>query len=140
MNVIIKNIDKDNIVINKKDNIYKLYYNYNLYYKIIGIPLKINYKYITIRNNLYYIFINEKDNKNLLLLNKYLSKYINNFLFIRNNITNKFIICNNYNKDKTNTNIIKNDINTLKYNNIIYININKIKYIKNNNIPIINIL
>ena len=138
MNVIIKNIDKDNIVINKKDNIYKLYYNYNLYYKIIGIPLKINYKYITIRNNLYYIFINEKDNKNLLLLNKYLSKYINNFLFIRNNITNKFIICNNYNK--TNTNIIKNDINTLKSNNIIYININKIKYIKNNNIPIINIL
>ena len=138
MNIIIKNIDKDNIVINKKDNIYKLYYNYNLYYKIIGIPLKINYKYITIRNNLYYIFINEKDNKNLLLLNKYLSKYINNFLFIRNNITNKFIICNNYNK--TNTNIIKNDINTLKSNNIIYININKIKYIKNNNIPIINIL
>ena len=138
MNVIIKNIDKDNIVINKKDNIYKLYYNYNLYYKIIGIPLKINYKYITIRNNLYYIFINEKDNKNLLLLNKYLSKYINNFLFIRNNITNKFIICNNYNK--TNTNIIKNDINTLKSNNILYININKIKYIKNNNIPIINIL
>ena len=138
MNVIIKNIDKDNIVINKKDNIYKLYYNYNLYYKIIGIPLKINYKYITIRNNLYYIFINEKDNKNLLLLNKYLSKYNNNFLFIRNNITNKFIICNNYNK--TNTNIIKNDINTLKSNNIIYININKIKYIKNNNIPIINIL
>ena len=138
MNVIIKNIDKDNIVINKKDNIYKLYYNYNLYYKIIGIPLKINYKYITIRNNLYYIFINEKDNKNLLLLNKYLSKYINNFLFIRNNITNKFIICNNYNK--TNTNIIKNDINTLKSNNIIYININKIKYIKNNKIPIINIL
>ena len=35
MNVIIKNIDKDNIVINKKDNIYKLYYNYNLYYKFI---------------------------------------------------------------------------------------------------------
>ena len=57
MNVIIKNIDKDNIVINKKNNIFKLYYNLNLYYKIIGIPLKINYKYITIRNNLYYISI-----------------------------------------------------------------------------------
>ena len=92
MNVIIKNIDKDNIVINKKDNIYKLYYNLNLYYKIIGIPLKINYKYITVHNNLYYIFINEKDNLNLLLLNNYLLKHIDNFLFIRNNITNKFII------------------------------------------------
>ena len=138
MNVIIKNIDKDNIIINKKDNIYKLYYNYNLYYKIIGIPFKINYKYITIHNNLYYIFINEKDNLNLLLLNNYLLKHINNFLFIRNNITNKFIICNNYNKN--NMNIIKNDVNTLKSDNIIYVNINKIKYIKNNNIPIINIL
>ena len=138
MNIIIKNIDKDNIVINKKDNIYKLYYNLNLYYKIIGIPLKINYKYITIRNNLYYIFINEKDNLNLLLLNNYLLKHINNFLFIRNNITNKFIICNNYNKN--NVDIIKNDINKLKTNNTIYVNINKIKYIKNNNIPIINIL
>tara|TARA_A100001037_G_C15094639_1_gene610810 strand:- start:909 stop:1325 length:417 start_codon:yes stop_codon:yes gene_type:complete len=138
MNVIIKNIDKDNIVINKKNNIFKLYYNLNLYYKIIGIPLKINYKYITIHNNLYYIFINEKDNLNLLLLNNYLLKHINNFLFIRNNITNKFIICNNYNKN--NMNIIKNDVNTLKSDNIIYVNINKIKYIKNNNIPIINIL
>tara|TARA_Y100001980_G_C14548890_1_gene330396 strand:+ start:1075 stop:1491 length:417 start_codon:yes stop_codon:yes gene_type:complete len=138
MNVIIKNIDKDNIVINKKDNIYKLYYNLNLYYKIIGIPLKINYKYITVHNNLYYIFINEKDNLNLLLLNNYLLKHIDNFLFIRNNITNKFIICNNYNKN--NVEIIKNDINKLKTNNTIYVNINKIKYIKNNNIPIINIL
>ena len=138
MNAIIKNIDKDNIVINKKDNIYKLYYNLNLYYKIIGIPLKINYKYITVHNNLYYIFINEKDNLNLLLLNNYLLKHIDNFLFIRNNITNKFIICNNYNKN--NVEIIKNDINKLKTNNTIYVNINKIKYIKNNNIPIINIL
>ena len=92
MNVIIKNIDKDNIIISNKNNVFKLYYNYNLNYKIIGIPLKIYYKYITIHKNLYYIYFDEDSNKNIQLLNNYLTKNILKFLFIRNNITNKFII------------------------------------------------
>jgi len=71
-------------------------------------------------------------------LNNYFNNKINDFLFIRNNITTKFIICNNYNKIKIN--YVENNQNSDLNNNIIYININKIKYIKNNNIPIINIL
>lgn len=132
MNIIINNVDVDKILITKKINVYKLYYNHNSYYRILGIPIKVKYKYISIHNNLYYIFLDE-NNDDLIKLNNYFNNIIDDFLFIRNNITNKFIICNNYNKVKINS--IKNN-----ENNFIYININKIKYIKNNNIPIINIL
>jgi hypothetical protein len=137
MNIIIDNVNIDKILIKKKINIYKLYYNHSLYYKILGIPIKIKYKYITVHNNLYYIFFDENENNNLVRLNNYMSNIINNFLFIRNNITTKFIICNNYNKQKIK--YAENNMNN-QNNNFIYININKIKYIKNNNIPIINIL
>ena len=138
MNVIIDDINVDKIKFNiniqlNKNILYKLYYYHNLYYKILGIPIKIQYKYIRLNNNLLYIYFDEKHNDNLTKLNMYFKQNINNFLFIRNNITNKFIICNNY--DKIPIDYENND--TEKYINI---NISKIKYIKNNNIPIINIL
>ena len=105
MNIIIKNINKNKIKI--KNN--KLYYYYNEYFKIIGIPLKIYYKYITIYNNLYYIYFDENINYNLKILNNHLLKTIPNFLFIRNNITSKFMISNNY-KNINNINNINNNI------------------------------
>ena len=138
MNIIIDDVNIEEIILKKKLNIYKLYYNYSLYYKILGIPLKVKYKYITVHNNLYYIYFDESYNDNLVKLNNYFNNKINDFLFIRNNITTKFIICNNYNKIKIN--YVENNQNSDLNNNIIYININNIKYIKNNNIPIINIL
>ena len=109
------------------------------------IILVLYYKYITIHKNLYYIYFDEDSNKNIQLLNNYLTKNILKFLFIRNNITNKFIISNNYNKNdikyiNNSIDIFKNNTKMIQNNNTIYININKIKYIKNNNIPIINIL
>ena len=132
MNIVIKEIDKDKIKYIKKNDCYKLYY-WNNIFSMIGLPTKIKYKYIYKYNNLYYIYINKHDllNNNLNIINDYFTDKIDDFLLYRKNLTDTYIICNNY------KNIIINDIFN---NNELYITINKIKQSKKYNIPIINIL
>ena len=131
MNIVINTIDKDKIKYNKKNDCYKLYYND--IFNLIGLPTKIKYEYIHRFNNLYYIYIKKDDllNNNLSIINDYFIDKIENFLLYRQNLTDTYIICNNY------KNIIIND--NLK-NKELYITINKIKHSKKYNIPIINIL
>tara|TARA_B110000285_G_scaffold194218_1_gene223729 strand:+ start:264 stop:677 length:414 start_codon:yes stop_codon:yes gene_type:complete len=137
MNIIIKEINKNNITIQNRifiDKEYKIFYEYNNI-KILGLPIKIKYNYIHKYNKLYYIYIPIYDNKNLFIINNYLKQNIPKLQFIRNSIKNNYIICNNY------KNIYINNINAVNINpDYLYITINKIKNIKNYNIPIINIL
>tara|TARA_Y100001958_G_C21247581_1_gene579096 strand:+ start:7422 stop:7817 length:396 start_codon:yes stop_codon:yes gene_type:complete len=131
MNIIINNIEEEKIKYYKKDNYYKIFYNDIL--NITGLPTKIKYDYIYKYNNLYYVYLDKSDiiNNNLIKINNYFKNKIDNFLLYRKNLTNTYIICNNY------KNLI---IDNISNNKELFITVNKIKYFKKYNIPIINIL
>tara|TARA_B100000902_G_C27217729_1_gene867937 strand:+ start:240 stop:644 length:405 start_codon:yes stop_codon:yes gene_type:complete len=118
------------IIYNKKFNKYIINYK-EKYLKINGLPLNINCNKYKIINNLYYLYIDNKDTLNLLYdIERYIQKYIHFFTIIRNDFKKKYIICNNFNDIKLDD-IKLDDIN---------ININYIKYINYNYVPIINII
>ena len=131
MYLVLKNnkLNTKNIVISYKKKYNNYIVNYKeKYLKINGIALNIDYNKYTIINNLYYIFINNKETLDLLHnIEHQIQKYIIFFYILRKNKNETYIICNNY----KNININNNNIN---------INIKNIKYLNNNYVPIINII
>ena len=129
MYVVLKNdIDINNISIfyNYSYNFYKIYYDLN-YIKILGIPFEIKYDHWKYENNLYFIYI--KDKKSLEQLQNIeilLKSKITCFNILRKLKHEYYIIC------KYNNGTIEN--------NKVTILMNKIKYLNNNYVPIINII
>ena len=131
MKIILKNnnikYDNINLKYNSKYNFYNIQYILP-YILLNGIPLDISYDYLYVKNKLIYVYIKDTEYIELFKnIDIQLNSICNSCLKIYNN--SYYIICNNYNNIKLSNN--KNRIN---------ISINKIKYIYNNYIPIINII
>lgn len=125
---IIKNINYDNIRIKYlyKKQIYKIYYDLYDNIDIIGIPISIKYKNVKLHYNLVYIYLD--DVSVLDDINKIIYKFTETNIIKNDLETNKrYIVC----KNTKNMNINCNNIN---------INISKI--IKNNEkyVPLIYII
>ena len=121
------NINLNYIKLYKKKYIYKIFYDTN-YFKLIGIPIRLKNFSIIIKNNIYYLYLYNKENVVLLSkIEKYINDTINCKIFNYNYNNLLYIICKNYNKKKIN-------------NYYIDINISKKKYINNIYVPIINII
>ena len=120
-------IQKISIYYYQSYNFYKIYYNLD-YIKILGIPFNIKIYHYLYKDDLYFIYINDKNILNTLhnIENKFKSS-ITCFNLLRYLNGKTYIICKNRNHipiDKNNIDII----------------INKIKYINNCYVPIINII
>ena len=129
MYVVLKNdINTKNISIyyNYTYNFYKIYYD--LYYiKLLGISFQIKYNHWKYENNLYFIYIQDKKTlEQLQNIETLLKSKIACFNILRKIKDEYYIICK-YNKGTID-------------NNKITIIINKIKYLNNNYVPIINII
>ena len=126
--ILIKNINKNNIIINDNYEIYRIYYNYNnsiyinkIIFPITNYTLDINSEYIKLYSNNFH---------DINIINSFLIKNIKNFssiIKIDNNNNRKYILLSNNKYTK----------NLEKYSTLyIYI-----KYVKKyNNIPIIHLL
>ena len=121
------NFDVNNIsLINKNPFNYNIIYNLN-YVIILGISITIPVFKVKKYNNLFFLYINNLDIiKKLLEIEEYINSIINNFILLRGNNKEYFIIIKNY----------KGDYNICNVN----ISINKIILQGNKYIPIINII
>ena len=127
MNMLINNLNIFNISIQFSQyyNYYKIFYICD-YIKLIGITINIKISKYKKKNNLYYIYIEDKESYDKLYnIECTLRKTVDCYLF-RNEYNQRYIICN--------------CINNLKDKKDINININKLKYMYNNYVPIINII
>ena len=129
MYVVLKNdINTKNISIyyNYTYNFYKIYYDLD-YIKLLGISFQIKYNHWKYENNLYFIYIQDKKTlEQLQNIETLLKSKIACFNILRKIKDEYYIICK-YNKGTID-------------NNKITIIINKIKYLNNNYVPIINII
>ena len=121
MYLIINNIDYNNIKIKLLNDKYQLRYNINSY-DLLGIPIKILYNKIYYKNtSTCVIYVNDLECVNMLQnIEKKCNEYIQSpLLFYDYNLKSYYFICKNYNQKKYT-------------DSILYINISKIKKIKNN--------
>ncbi len=130
MHALLKNdidVQKISIYYYQSYNFYKIYYNLD-YIKLLGIPFNININHYSYKDDLYFIYINDKNILNTLHnIEKKFQSSITCFNLLRYLNGKRYIICKNINHipiDKNNIDII----------------INKIKYINNCYVPIINII
>ena len=131
MNLVLKNININNIIIDYTSyKFYKIYYKTD-YTKTTGITISINVKNIKkyLYNYLYYIIIEDKNTLDTLInLGNYINKQVDNFSILRKNKNVYYIICK-YIYSKNINNLINIDIN-IKY----------IKYLNYKYVPIIYII
>ena len=130
MHALLKNdIDVQKILIYyyQSYNFYKIYYNLD-YIKLLGIPFNIKINHYSYKDDLYFIYINDKNILNILHnIEKKFQSSITCFNLLRYLNGKTYIICKNRNHIR----IDKNNIDII---------INKIKYINNCYVPIINII
>ena len=108
-------------------NFYKIYYNLD-YIKLLGIPFNIKINHYSYKDDLYFIYINDKNIlKTLHNIEKKFQSSITCFNLLRYLNGKTYIIC----KNRNHISINKNNIDII---------INKIKYINNCYVPIINII
>lgn len=130
MHALLKNdidVQKISIYYYQSYNFYKIYYNLD-YIKLLGIPFNIKINHYSYKDDLYFIYINDKNILNILHnIEKKFQSSITCFNLLRYLNGKTYIICKNRNHIR----IDKNNIDII---------INKIKYINNCYVPIINII
>jgi len=130
MHALLKNdidVQKISIYYYQSYNFYKIYYNLD-YIKLLGIPFNIKFNQYSYKDDLYFIYINDKNILNALHnIEKKFQSSISCFNLLRYLNGKTYIICKNINHKSIN----KNNIDII---------INKIKYINNCYVPIINII
>jgi len=131
MNIIIKNINYDNILIEYKDEKYLTKYNLDKFI-LLGIPIEIEYKNIKYNNNNIHVYISNIEYLDkLLTIEKTITKKINlnkDIKLLKYDKINRihYIVCKNKNNKSYNSRSYNNKlhINIIKvYNNIFYNNI-----------------
>ena len=130
MHALLKNdidVQKISIYYYQSYNFYKIYYNLD-YIKLLGIPFNIKINHYSYKDDLYFIYINDKNILNTLHnIEKKFQSSITCFYLLRYLNGKTYIIC----KNRNHIQIDKNNIDII---------INKIKYINNCYVPIINII
>ena len=130
MHALLKNdidVQKISIYYYQSYNFYKIYYNLD-YIKLLGIPFNIKINHYSYKDDLYFIYINDKNILNTLHnIEKKFQSSITCFNLLRYLNGKTYIICKNRNHIR----IDKNNIDII---------INKIKYINNCYVPIKNII
>ena len=119
MNVILKNIEYNNILIkyNNYKNLYNIQYELD-YIKINGIPINIKIQNYITNDNTLFLYINDFDTyMKLYNIELYIQKYIKNFKLLKNKNREIFITCKKSHIEDI------NNINITIYN---IININNI--------------